>query len=56
LPQDDLEQRCPDIGKAKLVLDWEPRIAIADGLKRTIDYFTSLVDAGAPVPARSTSR
>ena len=39
LPQDDPRQRCPDISKAKELLDWEPTVPLDDGLGRTIDYF-----------------
>ena len=39
LPQDDPRQRQPDLSKAKAVLDWEPKVALADGLKETIAYF-----------------
>ena len=39
LPQDDPRQRCPDITKAKELLDWEPTVPLDDGLGRTIDYF-----------------
>ena len=39
LPADDPKQRCPDITKAKALLDWEPRVALDDGLKETIAYF-----------------
>ena len=39
LPQDDPRQRQPDIGLAKTVLGWEPGIPLAEGLKKTIDYF-----------------
>lgn len=39
LPQDDPKQRCPDISKAKQLLDWEPTVDLEAGLKRTIDYF-----------------
>jgi len=39
LPQDDPRRRCPDIGKAKRLLGWEPKVQLADGLRRTIDYF-----------------
>lgn len=39
LPQDDPKQRQPDIGKAKALLDWEPEVALDEGLRRTIDYF-----------------
>jgi UDP-glucuronate decarboxylase len=39
LPQDDPRQRQPDLSKAKAVLNWEPKVALADGLKETIAYF-----------------
>jgi UDP-glucuronate decarboxylase len=39
LPQDDPKQRQPDITEAKRLLDWEPKIALRDGLARTIAYF-----------------
>lgn len=43
LPQDDPKQRQPDIAKAKRDLGWEPKIELADGLPRTIDYFRAFV-------------
>ena len=39
LPQDDPKQRQPDITRARKLLDWEPKVPLAEGLKRTIDYF-----------------
>lgn len=39
LPQDDPRQRRPDIGRAKAVLGWAPRVTLAEGLVKTIDYF-----------------
>jgi dTDP-glucose 4,6-dehydratase len=42
LPKDDPKQRQPDITKAKALLDWEPKVARADGLKITYEYFKSL--------------
>ena len=39
LPQDDPKQRKPDITKAQKHLKWEPKVALADGLKDTIAYF-----------------
>ena len=39
LPQDDPRQRQPDLAKAKAHLNWEPKVALADGLKETIAYF-----------------
>lgn len=43
LPQDDPMQRKPDITKAKRDLDWEPSIALEEGLKHTIEYFRTLL-------------
>jgi UDP-glucuronate decarboxylase len=43
LPQDDPMQRCPDITRARQVLDWEPRVALDYGLGKTIDYFDQLL-------------
>lgn len=42
LPQDDPKQRQPDITRARQLLNWEPKIDRAEGLKRTYDYFRSL--------------
>ena len=39
LPQDDPVQRKPVIDLAKKELDWEPKIALDEGLKKTIAYF-----------------
>lgn len=39
LPPDDPRQRQPDIGKAKRILQWQPKIDLEDGLKKTIDWF-----------------
>ena len=42
LPKDDPLQRKPDISVAKRELGWEPKVALAEGLQRTIDYFRSV--------------
>ncbi|MDA9820632.1 SDR family oxidoreductase [Salibacteraceae bacterium] len=42
LPTDDPLQRQPDIGLAKKILNWSPKIDRAEGLKRTYAYFQSL--------------
>lgn len=39
LPQDDPRQRKPDIHRAKIVLDWSPKINLEQGLIKTIEYF-----------------
>jgi dTDP-glucose 4,6-dehydratase len=42
LPVNDPKQRQPDITKARKILNWEPKIDRAEGLKRTYAYFKSL--------------
>jgi dTDP-glucose 4,6-dehydratase len=42
LPVDDPKVRQPDISKAKARLAWGPKVALDEGLKRTIDYFRTL--------------
>ena len=41
IPDDDPKQRKPDIALAKEKLSWEPKIELNDGLKHTIEYFSS---------------
>ncbi len=43
LPQDDPMQRKPVIDLAQKELDWEPQIALEEGLKRTIEYFKNVL-------------
>ncbi|MCG6205683.1 SDR family oxidoreductase [Rhodopseudomonas sp. HC1] len=43
LPSDDPRQRQPDITLARNALGWEPKVALADGLKETIVYFRTLL-------------
>jgi len=43
LPQDDPKQRRPDITRARTLLGWEPKVALAEGLKETIAYFRGKV-------------
>ncbi len=43
LPQDDPMRRCPDISRARSILDWEPSVPLEEGLERTIGYFKSLL-------------
>lgn len=39
LPKDDPQRRCPDITRAREALDWEPKVALEDGLQLTIDWY-----------------
>lgn len=43
LPSDDPKRRKPDITLAKELLGWEPRVPLADGLAKTIEYFRNRV-------------
>ena len=43
LPVDDPVQRCPDISRARNLLEWEPRVPLATGLERTIAFFARLL-------------
>jgi len=43
LPMDDPKQRQPDASLAKELLDWEPKIVLKDGLKKTIQYFADML-------------
>lgn len=46
LPQDDPQQRQPDISLARKILEWEPKTPLGEGLKKTIDYFEYLLRSG----------
>ncbi len=43
LPQDDPRQRQPDITRARELLGWQPTIGLQEGLRRTIDYFKTVL-------------
>jgi dTDP-glucose 4,6-dehydratase len=50
LPQDDPARRRPDITKARALLGWEPKVALREGLTRSMEYFQSRL-----TPAESTA-
>jgi UDP-glucuronate decarboxylase len=52
LPVDDPKQRCPDISRARELLDWTPRIALREGLMKTIEYFERLLRSKQPSASR----
>ena len=43
LPTDDPKQRCPNIELAQNKLDWSPKVSLADGLQKTVDWFRKLL-------------
>jgi UDP-glucuronate decarboxylase len=43
LPSDDPIQRQPDISVAREKLDWTPKVALDNGLRKTIEYFRQVV-------------
>ena len=43
LPVDDPKQRRPDITRAKKLLGWQPEVPLEDGLRRTLEYFRSVL-------------
>jgi UDP-glucuronate decarboxylase len=43
LPKDDPVRRKPDISKAEKILNWQPKVPLDDGLKKTIEYFSSIL-------------
>jgi dTDP-glucose 4,6-dehydratase len=45
LPEDDPKVRQPDITRARQLLGWEPGVDVREGIRRTIDYFRTLVDS-----------
>jgi dTDP-glucose 4,6-dehydratase len=50
LPENDPKQRCPDIARARELLDWEPQVPAEAGLRRTFEWFAGrpgCVKAGA---------
>jgi dTDP-glucose 4,6-dehydratase len=44
LPTDDPKQRKPDIGKAKAILGWTPKVNLREGLALTLPWFTERVE------------
>ncbi|MBE0534594.1 MAG: SDR family oxidoreductase [Phycisphaerae bacterium] len=45
LPSDDPIRRKPDIEKARNMLDWQPEVSLEEGISRTINYFSQLLNS-----------
>ena len=43
LPKDDPTKRKPDISLAKEKLDWQPKVDFEEGIRNTIEYFSSII-------------
>jgi dTDP-glucose 4,6-dehydratase len=52
LPVDDPTRRRPDITKARTLLGWEPRVALREGLGKSLEFFRSKVALGAAAESR----
>jgi dTDP-glucose 4,6-dehydratase len=48
LPENDPQQRQPDIGRARALLGWEPRVGLTEGLAQTIAWFRMQDGSGRP--------
>jgi UDP-glucuronate decarboxylase len=55
LPSDDPRQRRPDISEAKLILKWEPKIELREGLTKTLAYFENALRKDVSTPVRAPS-
>ena len=47
LPQDDPKQRKPNIERAQKLLGWEPKVPLAEGLTKTVEYFRAAIGSSA---------
>jgi dTDP-glucose 4,6-dehydratase len=45
LPTDDPTRRRPDITKARMLLGWEPKVKLREGLERSLGYFRACLDS-----------
>ena len=43
LPVDDPKQRRPDIKRARELIGWQPEVGLEDGLRKTLQYFQSVI-------------
>jgi UDP-glucuronate decarboxylase len=56
LPQDDPKRRKPMIARAKELIGWQPRTALAQGLRATIDYFSLKLFSQGLTPCSLSAR
>src|SRR5262245_24994749 len=53
LPEDDPQQRRPDITRARQLLGWEPKINLEAGLRLSMPYFQEVIALEEKVAAKS---
>jgi len=53
MPEDDPSRRCPDISRARRLIQWEPRVSLREGLTRTVAWFRERMQIGVPEPNRA---
>ena len=51
----DPSRRRPDISLAKEVLDWEPRVSVVEGIRKTITYFQAELSLDATAAAATAA-
>jgi dTDP-glucose 4,6-dehydratase len=56
LPQDDPKHRRPDITRARELLDWEPKVGLPEGLRRTLPWFRQEMERLATLSSGIESR
>jgi dTDP-glucose 4,6-dehydratase len=56
LPQDDPKHRRPDITRARELLDWEPKVGLPEGLRRTLPWFRQEMERLAALSSGIESR
>ena len=56
LPKNDPRQRRPDISLAKKKLNWEPKVKLEEGLKKTIEYFKQVLFGTSPLLSKERDR
>jgi UDP-glucuronate decarboxylase len=54
LPEDDPKQRQPNIDRARRLLEWEPTVPLADGLRKTVTYFEGVIGADSKTAQKLT--
>ncbi len=55
LPADDPRRRCPDITRARQLLQWEPKVELRQGLVNTIAYYRQLMEDNAVIRRKGSA-